>query len=259
MSRPERPVALITGASRGIGAAIARALAPEHRLILCARRAESLEASAAAVIERGGESALLARLGAELSEPAARLQLFAELEALPGIDILINNAGVADSAPLRKTDDATWLRAMEINARAPFELCRALVPAMAKRGWGRVVTIASTAAKKGYAYTAAYSASKGAVVALTRAMAAEFATKGVSINAVCPGFCDTDIVADAVANIVDKTGQDPAKAKDALAGFSPQGRLVQPDEVAAMVAWLCSEAAAPVHGQALGIDGGESV
>lgn len=252
--RPPRPRALITGASRGIGAAIALALAPDHDLCLSARSEAALADTAAKATQAGAKVSLHA---ADLSDAQSRARLLDALAELQ-IDLLINNAGVAESAPLTRCDDELWTRAIEINLRAPFELIRALAPKMGKRGWGRVVNVASSAALKGYSYTSAYSASKGGLVAMTRALAVEFARKGVCVNAVCPGFTDTDIVGAAVRNISDKTGQSSQEARAALAAFSPQGRLMSPSEVAALVAYLCSEAARGVSGQAIAIDGGET-
>ena len=254
MSRPERPLALITGASRGIGAAIARRLAPNCDLVLVAR-------SEAAMAELAEEfrslGATVHSFSCDLSDASSRRALLDSLEPLE-ISILINNAGIAESAPLAKSDDSLWERSLAINLTAPFELSRALVPAMAARGWGRVVNIASTAALKGYRYTAAYSATKAGLLGLNRSLALDFARKGVTFNSVCPGFTDTDIVASAVANITEKTGQSEAQARDALASFSPQGRLMNPEEIAASVAYLVSDAAAGITGQTLAVDGGET-
>lgn len=250
-----RRLALVTGASRGIGAAIVTALAPTCDLLLAARSVEALGPVAAAATAAGAR--VHGCFGVALDDATALAAFVAEL-ATNTIDVLVCNAGVAPSAPLHKTDDDTWRRTMAINLDAPFVLSRAIVPGMAKRGWGRVVHIASTSALKGYRYTAAYSASKGGLVALMRATAAEVAGTGVTANAICPGFVDTDIVADAVAKISRLTGRDPSAARSELAGFSPQGRLVGADEVAAMVAYLVSDAARAVNGQALALDGGET-
>jgi 3-hydroxybutyrate dehydrogenase len=256
MSRPLRPVAMVTGASRGIGLAIARSLAPGHDLVITGRDAKTLEA---ATEELGAHGGRITALVGDLADAEARARAIAHAVAHdPPVQVLVNNAGVASSAPLHRTEDTLWTGTLELNLAAPFALARALAPAMLGLGWGRIVNVASTAALKGYRYTAAYSASKGGLVALTRALAAELGDRGITVNAVCPGFTDTDIVAKAVRTIVDKTGREPAQARASLEQFSPLRRLVTPHEVAAMVAYLVSEAAAAVNGQALAIDGGET-
>jgi NAD(P)-dependent dehydrogenase (short-subunit alcohol dehydrogenase family) len=245
----ERPIAVVTGASRGIGLAIAQALAPDHALVVCARGGNALEAAAESL---GAEP-----VACDLADPEQRRVLAERLQSLDPT-VLVNNAGVAPSAPLARTDDETWARCLAVNLTASFELMRACVPGMSKRGRGRVVNIASTAGLKGYRYTAAYSASKAGLLGLTRAAALDVAHKGVTINAVCPGFTDTSIVADAVSNIVAKTGQSPDEARSALESFNPQGRLIRPEEVASLVRWLVGDGAAGVTGQAFAIDGGET-
>lgn len=242
---------LITGASRGIGAAIARTLAADgHRLALCARRAESLAAIATEldalalpfdVTDRGALAAATTRAAAELGP----------------VDVLVCNAGVAESAPLAKIDDAQFDRTLAINLTAPFHLARALAPAMVDRGWGRLIFVASNAGLAGYPYTAAYCASKHGVVGLMRALAAELATTGVTSNAVCPGFVETDMTTAAIERIVRTTGRDAAAARAALERMNPQRRLIQPDEVAHAVRHLIDDAARGVNGQALVVDGGQ--
>lgn len=254
-----RPLALITGASRGIGRAVARALAPGHTLLLAGRD----EAALAALVAELAPFTSAHALTCELADATDRARFLSEVTGLCGqlgapVQVLVNNAGAAVSAPLHRTTDLAWAAALELNLGAPFALTRALVPGMVKAGWGRVLNIASTAALKGYAYTAAYSASKAGLVGLTRALAVELASKGVTVNAVCPGFTDTDIVARAAENIQATTGRSQDDARQTLARFSPQGRLRSPEEVAALVAYLASPAADGITGQALAIDGGET-
>jgi NAD(P)-dependent dehydrogenase (short-subunit alcohol dehydrogenase family) len=173
------------------------------------------------------------------------------------VDILVNNAGQAASAPFGRTDAALWQRMLDVNLTGAYHCTQAALPGMLDAGWGRVVNVASTAGLTGYRYVAAYCAAKHGLVGLTRALALEVASRGVTVNAVCPGFTDTDIVADAVANIVRKTGRTAIEARAQLAAANPQGRLVQPDEVAHAVAWLCMPGAAALNGQAIAVAGGE--
>ncbi|MBI5515438.1 MAG: SDR family oxidoreductase [Deltaproteobacteria bacterium] len=247
MGTLEGQSALVTGGGRGIGEAIARRLAREGaRVTVTGRTREELDAVASAV---GGHC-----LVADLADRDSVLALARDLGA---VDVLVNNAGVAESAPLADTTDALWDRALAVNVTACFVLCRALVPGMVARGRGRVVNVASNAGLTGYAYTSAYCASKHALVGLTRALALETARSGVTINAVCPGWVNTRMTDEAVARIARTTGRDEASARRALEAMSPQRRLLEPEEVAEAVAYLCHPDARGVHGQALCLDGGQ--
>ena len=173
------------------------------------------------------------------------------------MSILVNNAGQALTAPLVKTDDALWQRMLDVNLTGTFLCTRAALPDMLAAKSGRIVNVASTAGQRGYAYCSAYAASKHGVIGMTRSLALEIAAQGITVNAICPGYSNTDIVAESVERIVRKTGRTRADAIAEFTRTNPQGRLIEPDEVADMVAWLCSEAAASVHGQSLSLSGGE--
>ena len=242
--------ALVTGGGRGIGAAVARALAARGaEVVITGRSRPHLDEVAGAI---GGRA-----LVCDLGDRAATDAMLAALNDLGRVDVLVNNAGIAESAPLADIDDAMWDRIMELDATAPFRLTRALVPAMIAAGWGRVITIASNAGLTGYGYSSAYCAAKHAVVGFTRALAIDLGRTGVTINAVCPGWVDTDMAAAAVDRIARKTGRDDATARGALTSMSPQRRLIAPAEVAHAVTMLCSEDARGIHGQTIVIDGGQ--
>jgi 3-hydroxybutyrate dehydrogenase len=243
-------VALVTGGGRGIGAAIAQRLATAGARVIVTGRTRIEISEVAARID--GVSMVC-----DLSDRGATDQLIADLAATDRVDILINNAGVAESAPLASTDDAMWDRIMEVNATAPFRLTRALVPAMIASGWGRVITIASNAGLTGYGYTAAYCAAKHAVIGMTRALAIDLGRTAVTINTVCPGWVATQMADAAIARIAEKTGRGEDAARAALTSMSPQRRLIEPAEVAHAVAMLCSHHARGIHGQAIVLDGGQ--
>jgi len=178
-------------------------------------------------------------------------------EHLGRVDILINNAGIATSSPLHRQSLEEWNRVLAVNLTGTFLCTRAFVPGMVERGWGRVVNIASVAARTGARYISAYASSKHGVLGLTRCVAAEVARNGVTVNAVCPGYVNTPMTENAVERIMSRTGMGRQEALGAILATSPQNRLVEPEEVAHVVLMLCDEAGCGINGQAIGIDGGE--
>jgi len=197
-------------------------------------------------------------MSADVTDPESVRKAFESARGRFGeIAILVNNAGQAASAPFLKTDPALWRRMMAVNLDGTFHCTQASLAGMLATGWGRIINVASTAGLTGYGYVTAYCAAKHGVVGLTRALAVEVATKGVTVNAVCPGFTDTDIVKEAVANIVAKTARTAQQARAELASRNPQKRLVRPEEVANTVAWLCLPGSEAITGQAIAVAGGE--
>ena len=244
---------LVTGGGRGIGAAIAAALLGQGaRVTLLGRDRERLAGTAAAL---AGEVGFVV---ADVADRAQVATAFARARERCGdIEILINNAGQAASATLVKTDAALWQQMLAVNLTGAFHCIHEALPGMLARNSGRIVNVASTAGLVGYAYCTAYCAAKHGLVGLTRALALELATRGITVNAVCPGFTDTDIVRDAVTHIVGKTGRSPAEAVASLLTHNPQGRLVKPEEVAHAVLWLCLPGSESVTGQSIAVAGGE--
>jgi NAD(P)-dependent dehydrogenase (short-subunit alcohol dehydrogenase family) len=247
-----RKTAVVTGASRGIGRAVAKAFVREgYQVWALARSAEALEglrseageAIRPLAVDVTDESAVLAACKAVLAEGA------------PGV--LVNNAGIAVSAPLEKTSQEDYHRVMAVNVTAPFLFCRELMPAMAKAGGGRVINIGSVASTRGARYTSVYCASKHALLGLTRALAVEYARKAVTVNIVNPGWTETDMLTAAKASITRATGRTEAQAHEALASMNAMGRIIQPEEVAALCLFLASEAAGGVTGSLYAMDGGE--
>jgi 3-hydroxybutyrate dehydrogenase len=247
--------ALVTGAGRGIGRAVALELARAGAdVALMARTRDEVDRAAAESRERGVRA--LAVYG-DVAQPEDVRRAFAEANAgLGGVDVLVNGAGIARSAPLAKTPDETWRAILETNLSGAFYAMREALPGMAERGWGRVVNVASIAGKTGAPYIAAYAASKHGLLGLTKCAALEVAEKGVTVNVVCPGYVDTPMTDGAVAHIVEKTGHAAAEVRRRLEQMSPQKRLFTADEVAALVLFLCGDAARGITGQALSLDGG---
>ena len=245
--------ALVTGGCRGIGAAISSALAAAGWRVTVTARDGAAAKRFAASLGAGCHGVAM-----DVADEASVAAGMAEARAWGGpLRLLVNNAGQAGSAPLAKTDPALLEQLWRINVAGVFACCRAALPDLLAGGHGRIINIASTAGLRGYAYVTAYAATKHAVIGLTRSLALELATRGVTVNAVCPGYTDTDIVREAVANIVAKTGRSEDEARAELARGNPQGRLVQPREVADAVLWLAGEGASSITGQSIAVAGGE--
>lgn len=249
--------AIITGGGRGIGAAISVELARlGANLTLIGRTLETLTAQRDALLL--GYEREIATIPVDVTDGPSVVAGFAEAQdALGAPSILVNNAGAAESRPFRRTTPEQWQRMLDVNLTGPALCIGRVLPQMLDVGYGRIINIASTAGLKGYAYVAAYSAAKHGVIGLTRALAVELATTGVTVNAVCPGFTNTDLTAASIDTIVARTGRTADDARAELAGFNPQHRLIEPWEVARTVAWLALPESSAITGQALAVAGGE--
>ncbi len=254
-SRLEGKKAVITGGGRGIGAATARLLAAEGAAVVVSARSQDQVEKIAEELRAQGARALGVPCDVADPEQVKALRAKAE-EALGPVDILVNNAGIATSAPLHATSLEVWNRVLAVNATGTFLCSQTFLPPMIEAGWGRVVNVASVAGKAGAPYISAYCASKHAVVGFTRALAAEVAKSGVTVNAVCPGYVATDMAEQAVTTITKKTRLGDDEARRSLEAMSPQGRIFGSEEVAFQVLSLCDPRAKGINGQALVLDGG---
>jgi len=245
--------AVVTGGGTGIGAAIATALAAEGAsLTLMGRRHDRLAGHAATLPTARA-------LACDVTDEDAVAARFAEAAALGGpVAILVNNAGAAESAPFQRTTLVQFRRMIDVNLTGAFLCSRAALGPMAAAGFGRIVNIASTAGLRGFPYVAAYCAAKHGLVGLTRALAQELVRQKVTANAVCPGYADTDLVQGAIDRIVERTGRSREAAAAELAKANPHGRLLQPREIAGVVAFLCRPDSGAITGQAITVAGGEA-
>lgn len=244
--------AVVTGGGRGIGAAIARALADAGAKVTLIGRSE------AELRERAATLPAAQAVPCDITDEARVAAAFVDAARTFGpVTVLINNAGIAESAPLVRTSLELFRRMLDVNLIGTFLCSRAALPDMLEASFGRIVNVASIAGLKGAAYVSAYCAAKHGVIGLTRALALETATKGITVNAVCPSYTDTDMARGAIANIVEKTGRSAQQAEAELVKKNPQGRLIRPEEVAATVLWLCGPGTDAITGQAIAIAGGE--
>ncbi len=245
--------ALVTGGGTGVGRAIAETLAEAGvSVTICGRRAEALEAVAAT-------SRNIHAIAADVTDPASVKSLYEQAEAARGpFDIVVANAGIAGSAPAHKVTLEDWQHTLNVNLTGAFLTVQPALAGMAKRGDGRIIFVASVAGLKGYGYVAPYVASKHGVIGLMRALAVEFVKTGVTVNAVCPSFVETDMLEESIQRIMQKTGRSEAEARASLSSGNPQGRFIQPEEVAASVLYLCDDKAASITGQTISISGGET-
>ena len=248
-------IALVTGAGKGIGAAIAVALAREGiRVAVAARTQADVERVAARIRADGGQAMAVV---CDVTEPISVASAIADVQReLGNISILVNNAGASGSSKFLGHDDALWHNMIDINLNSVYFVTKAVVPMMADAKWGRIINVASTAAKVGGKYIAAYTAAKHGVLGLTRALALELVSYNITVNAICPGYVDTPMTDRSTANIAARTKMSESDARAALEKLSPQNRLITSEEVAAVAVMLVGEDARGITGQAINVDGG---
>jgi 3-hydroxybutyrate dehydrogenase len=250
-------LAFISGGGRGIGRAIALAFASEGAsVVVAARTREQVEAVADEINRSENSKAFAVECDVTYSESVERAFDRVKEEFGRGPDILVNNAGIVETAPFIKTDEALWQRHLSVNLTGPYHCTRAALPAMLTAHWGRIINIASIAGKTGAPYISAYAASKHGVLGLTRSLALEVATQGITVNAICPGYVDTEMTSRGIENIVARTGISKDEAVHTLEKMSPQNRLITAEEVAAVAVLLASEDGRGINGQAINVDGG---
>ena len=248
--------ALVTGGSRGIGFAIAKSLLARNvDVVLLGRQSDRLDQARESLV--GGSSPCVETVAVDVTQRDSLSDALGGVLDKRGVDILVNNAGGTTGVPFHKLDEEGWDDALALNLSSAFLCTKAILPSMRSTGWGRIVNIASTAGQKGYAYVSAYCAAKHGLIGFTRALALELAKTEITVNAVCPGFADTDMTRTSVENIAAKTGMAAEAARKELAALNPQGRLVQPDEVAEAVVYLCQPSSSSMTGQAISVSGGE--
>ncbi|QPC85741.1 SDR family NAD(P)-dependent oxidoreductase [Mesorhizobium sp. NBSH29] len=245
--------ALVTGGGSGVGRAIALALAGVGiPVTICGRGQDALDAVCA-------ENNLIFGVTADVTDEASLVALYETAQAARGpFDIIVANAGMAGSSAAHKTSLADWQRTIDVNLTGSFLTVKPALSSMAKAKGGRIIFVASVAGLKGYSYVAPYVAAKHGVIGLMRALAVEMAKTGVTVNAVCPGFVETEMLEESVARIVATTGRSDEEARASLMVTNPQGRFIQPEEVAAAVLWLCSERSGSITGQSISVSGGET-
>jgi 3-hydroxybutyrate dehydrogenase len=247
--------ALVTGAGRGIGRSIALALAEAGADVAVTARTSSEIEQVAAGIKAMGRNSLA--IPCDVTDPAQVAKLSATLaEQVGAIDILVNNAGSGKSHKFVTHPDDLWHEMLSINLTSVYYVTKAFAPGMVERKWGRIINVASVASKVGARYIAAYTAAKHGVLGLTRALAAEFVSDGITVNAICPGYVDTPMTDASIENMVKRTGMSDEKAREILVQTSPQNRLIEPEEVAAIAVFLAQESSKGITGQSINIDGG---